>query len=1148
MLRKRNQEDADGEQERDDSGDREHEKRARLVLGDSGADDEAEEAARPDGLLGGSIRRGADKGLLFGKLNFRHTGSDYSYICIILHAMGKYTPLNVHSHYSLLNALPKIPDLVAKAKQSGCAALALTDNGNLYAAIEFYKECKKEGLRPIIGMHAYLAFRGIGDKQAGVDNRRHRLLLLAQNEMGYRNLIELTTRAHLDGFYYRPRIDRDLLQRHGEGLIAIVPAFNSDIRHLLELKDDAALAARLAWYRSVFGKDRFFLEVSRHPELPGHDEAMNELMLFAKKNGVPLVASQEAYYLNPEDKKARETLLLVNTQGEGGERRTDESDLSFHSPEEMAKRFADLPEALLNNERIADACTLTLPLGKWVFPRYETKSGRTHDDELREMVSAGMKMRGVAETPTLRARIEYELTIIKNKGYAPYFLVVGDLMRYAHAHGILTTIRGSVAGSLVTFLAGITNVDPILYKLPFERFLNPERPSAPDIDMDFADNRRDEMIEYAKQKYGEDRVAQIGTFGTMMARGAVRDVARALGFPYAVGDRIAKLIPFGSQGFPMSIARALEITPELAKLVREDADSKAVLAMAQKIEGCARHISVHAAGVVIAPTPLTDYTPLQRDPKGGKLITQYDMYALTDEYGGVGLLKFDFLGIKNLAILADAVALVKKLEGIEIDIENVKVDDRKTFEMLSQGITGGLFQLNGGGVTRYLKELKPTSVHDLNAMVALYRPGPMESIPQYIERKHKPALVQYLDPRLEEILKDSYGVITYQDDVMLIAIKLAGFTWPEADKLRKAMGKKIPAEMEAQREKLLTGFVKNGLTKEKAERLWGLIEPFAAYGFNKAHAASYGKVAYQTAYMKANFPAIYMSAVLTADSGDVEKIGETVHECKRMGIPVLPPSINESFSGFTVVKKAGEADRIRFGLTTIKNFGEGIADAIIAERERGGAFASLANFLERIKDKNLNKKSLEALVKAGALDELGERGEMLANIEKLLDYNKENARAPDSQHSLFGLMADQASVPRLHLTAAPPATTEAKLAWEKELLGLYISGHPLDKFRGLLEKREQTIARMKEEFGEGMTVVVGGIIEELKPIMTKKNEMMAFLRLADLTASIEIVVFPKVYEEFKKMLAAESCIAVKGRYSTRNGTPSIIAEKAKELK
>ncbi len=1105
--------------------------------------------------------------------------------------MPEFTPLNVHSHYSLLNALPKIPDLVLLAKKRGYRALALTDNGNLYGALEFYKECKKAGIKPIIGLHAYLAIRGRLDKQTGVDNRRHRIILLAKNEAGYRNLIKLSSRSHIEGFYYKPRIDRDLLTEHAEGLIAVAPAFDSDIRSLLAMRDEEALASRLSFYKELFGEDGFYLEVSRHPEINGHDAAMDALAELGKRRGVPLIASQETYYLLPEEKRARETLLLVNSQSEPREREADNADFSFPTPEAMQTLWKDFPEAVSNTARVAEACDLSLTLGEWVFPNYKTANGESHDEELRRMVLGGIRRRGMADTPELTSRVEYELGVIKGKGYAPYFLVVADLLRFAHERGILTTIRGSVAGSLVTYLAGITNVNPFEYKLPFERFLNPERPTPPDIDMDFADDRRDEMIDYAKQKYGETHVAQIGTFGTMMARGSVRDVARALGFEYGAGDRIAKLIPFGSQGFPMSIDTALEIVPELSSLYQSDETSKTIIDMAKKIEGCARHISVHAAGVVISPTPLTDFVPLQLDPKGGKLITQYDMHAVED----AGLLKFDFLGIKNLSILADAVALVKKIEGRDIDIENAPLDDAKTFEMLARGETGGLFQLGGGGMTRYLKELRPSSIHDINAMVALYRPGPMENIPQYIERKHNPALVQYLDPRLRDILTDSYGVVTYQDDVLLIAIRLAGYSWLEADKLRKAMGKKIPAEMKAQREKLIAGFIKGGLSKEKAEKLWGLIEPFAAYGFNKAHGASYGKVAYQTAYMKANFPAIYMSAVLTADSGDVEKIGEIIAECTRMRIHVLPQSINESYSSFTVVKAENSEsqasnsgstplrvrlrltrspipslsrdkqipdsniqtqdqennesplDRIRFGLMTIKNFGEGISHAIIRERKERGKFKSLADLLERVNDRNLNKKSLEALIKAGALDELGERGEMLVNIELLLLHNKEGARQPANQDSLFGSLGGVA-LPSLRLEKTPPATKEEKLAWEKELLGLYISGHPLDKFRETLQKREFTIKRVKEEFKEGMTVVVGGIVEEHKPIITKKNDLMAFLRVADLSSSIEVVVFPSVYEESKKFLAPESCVAIKGRYSTRNGVPSLIAEKIKELK
>jgi DNA polymerase-3 subunit alpha len=675
--------------------------------------------------------------------------------------------------------------------------------------------------------------------------------------------------------------------------------------------------------------------------------------------------------------------------------------------------------------------------------------------------------------------------------------------------------------------------------------------------MDYADDRRDEMIAYAKKKYGVENVAQISTFGTMAARGSVRDVARALGYPVSIGDRLAKLIPMGSQGFPMTIEHALEITPELKKLYDEDRDTRRIMDLAKKIEGCARQISIHAAGVVIAPTPLTDYTPLQYDPKGeNKIITQYDMYSITDEYGGIGLLKFDFLGIKNLAILASAVNLAKKIEGVEVDIENVPIADKKTFEMLARGETEGLFQLNGSGMTKHLKDLKPSTIHDINAMVALYRPGPMESIPQYIERKHDPSKVQFLDPRLKDILDRSYGVLTYQDDVMMIAIKLGGYTWPEADKLRKAMGKKIPKEMEEQKEKLMAGLVKNGMALKKAKELWALIEPFAAYGFNKAHAASYGRVAYQTAYMKANFPAIYMSAVLTADSGEVEKIGEIITECKRMKIPVLPPSVNESFEGFTVIKgepnAAGEmqGDRIRFGLSSIKNFGEGISKVIIDERKSGGKFKSLSDFLGRIKDKNLNKKSLEALIKTGALDEFADRTAMYGNMERLLAFNKDKIKSGGNQDSLWGGMSG-ASAEELRLDTVAPVTQAEKLLWEKELLGLYISGHPLDKYKSILEKRPLDIAKIKIRSAENIAAgkalpqdmfVLGGIIEEVRAVTTKKNDSMCFIRLADMSGTIEAVVFPRTYNQFKSIIVPEKCVALKAKLSERNGEVSLVAE------
>lgn len=1053
--------------------------------------------------------------------------------------MSDFTHLHVHSHYSLLNALPKIPDLVKYAKKCDMKALALTDNGNLYGAIEFYKACKKNDIKPIIGVDAFVAVRGRADKQSGVDNRRFKLILLAKNDIGYKNLIKLVTEANLEGFYYRPRIDMELIKKYHEGLIAILPAMQSEVSISIRNGDEESALAALLKYKEIFGVD-LYSEITIHPEMENHLEVIEKVIKFSDENSVKIVAGHEISYLQPTEKKARDTLMSIQTNADFGERifETEDSDYSFPKPTDINKKFKGLERAIHATSEIVDKCNLELELGKWVFPNIIVESGRSYNDELRHVVYEGLKRRRVEATDEVKTRIEYELGIIYTKGYAPYFLVVGDLLKFAHEKGILTTIRGSVAGSMVTYLAGITNVNPLEYKLPFERFLNPERPSAPDIDMDYADNRRDEMIEYARQKYGHDKVAQIGTFGTMMARGAVRDVARALGFQYSVGDTIAKLVPMGSQGFPMTLKRALEIVPELKTLYRTDANTKTVIEMAMKIEGCARHISVHAAGVVISPTPLTDFVPLQFDTKGeNKIITQYDMHAVED----AGLLKFDFLGIRNLAILADSVRLTKEIHNISVDIENVPISDEKTFALLAKGETGGLFQLNGTGMTNYLKQLKPSSIFDINAMVALYRPGPMESIPQYIERKHNPRLVTYLDPRMKDILSQSYGVITYQDDVLLIAINLAGYSWLEADMLRKAMGKKIPAVMEAEKGKLLAGLMKNGMTKEKADQLWLLIEPFAAYGFNKSHAASYGRVAYQTAYMKANFPAVYMASVLTAESGDVEKVGEIIAECKRMEIEVLPPDINESLDTFTPIIRPGNKSAIRFGLTSIKNFGQGIAQAIIAERQKG-KFLTLADFLERVRDRNLNKKSLESLIKCGALDQFGTRGEMLANLESLLEYNKQSRGASENQSSLFGLMTDTSSLPTLRLEKMPDIDKESKLSMEKELLGLYVSGHPLDRIRSKIEKHDITIQKVVSEFKEGTSVVIPGIIEEIKDLLTKKGEKMMFLKIADYSASMEVVVFPRVCEEYKRVLIENGVVAVKGKVSFRNGSFSLLAD------
>ena len=1055
--------------------------------------------------------------------------------------------LHTHSHYSLLDGLSKVDEMVKLAKSYGMNSIGLTDHGNMYGAIEFYKKCRSADIKPIIGVEAYITPGSRHDKRPGIDTTRYHLTLLAKNAQGYKNLVRLVTISQLEGYYYKPRMDKEVLRKYSEGIICLSGCFGSEFSHALR-NHDVEEAERVAReHQEIFGKENYFLEIMHHPGVGnGIEEVRKGIIALGKKLGIPLVATQDSHYLHHEDQRAHETLLAIQTNGDLNDENRfsmESDDFSFINTETALEYFKDTPEAVWNTQKVADMCDIKLELGSWVFPDLKIPDKTTYDSELRRLAYEGIDFHGLPKSDkSIIERLEYELGVITKKGYAPYFLVVADLLRFSRENNILTNIRGSVAGSITTYLLNITSVNPLEYNLPFERFLNPERPSAPDIDMDFADNRRDEVISYAREKYGSDHVAQIGTFGTMMARGAVRDVARALGHPYIIGDKISRLIPEGSQGFPMTIDTAIKMTPELKDLYQNDPTTTEIIDLAKRLEGCVRHISVHAAGVVIAPAPLYEFTPTQLDPKGGKIITQYDMHAVED----AGLLKFDFLGIRNLSILGDAVRLAKERHGIVVDIDHMKVDDKKTFEMLARGETMGLFQLNGAGMTRYLKELRPSTIHDINAMVALYRPGPLESIPEYIRRKHNPALISYLDPRLKDILAMSHGVITYQDDVMMIAIGLAGYTWLEADKLRKAMGKKIPAEMQAQKEKLLKGFIDGGLSQKKADELWALIEPFAAYGFNKAHAASYGRLAYQTAYMKANFPAEYMTAILTAESGDTEKIAEIISESKRMGLPILPPDVNASFGGFTIVDRDTHQE-IRFGLYTIKNLGTDISNAIIEERVANGPFVSLADFLERIRHKNLNKKSYEALVKSGAMDGLGERGIMLANTEEALAYNRSQGKEMSGQISLFGGMADQSSVPALRLKPAAPAEKRDSLAWEKELLGLYVSGHPLDDHREKLAAIGTTIESVKT-MHDGMVVVVGGIVENVHGILTKKGDKMAFVKLTDATGTLEVVLFPEVLESNKTLFeTTDRCIKVRGKISERNGEKSLIVDKVKEL-
>ena len=1106
----------------------------------------------------------------------------------------EFAHLHTHSHYSLLEALPQISDLVAAAAKDRQRALALTDNGNMYAAIEFYKTCKENAVKPIIGVDFFVAPRTRHDKEHRVDDSPSRLVLLAKNFEGYSNLMQLVTKSHLDGFFYRPRIDKELIEMHSGGLLAILPSHGGEQAYSLRHVQKDRARRVVSYFRDIY-KDDCYIEITSHAEIEGHDEIMRAQVELAKDIGIPTVAAQDIYYMSREDALACDLVNKIRTGGvlnRGGEEYVMK-DFSFRTQATMEDLFKEFPEALGNVEQVAEKCNLTIPLGKWVFPDFQIPEGSSHDEELRKLSYQGIPARGFSETPEIIKRIDYELSIIAQKGYSSYFLVMADLLREARKRGIFTNTRGSAAGSLVSYLCGITTVDPIAFNMPFERFLNPARPSPPDIDLDLADNRRDELLDYIREKYGDTHVAQIGTFGTMMARAAVRDVARALGHPYGVGDRIAKMIPFGKQGFPVYIDSSLKNVPELAAAYEKDAEAREVLDLARKIEGNARHVGVHAAGVFITPQPITEYVPIQLDPKGGKIITQYDMYAAGED--GLGLLKFDLLGLTNLSVLADSVDRVRARLNKEVDLEKIPLDDKRVYEMLSRGETLGVFQFSGSGMTNYLSDLKPTAIHDLNAMVALYRPGPMAFIPLYIERKHNPKLVKYLDPRLETILKDSYGILIYQDDLLLIASELAGYSMGEADKFRRAVGKKIPAEMAAQKERFVKGCIERGMKKETAQKLWEQIETFAAYGFNKAHAASYGNLAYKTAYMKANFPVDYMAAVLTADAGDVEKISEVVAECKRMGIKILPPSINESFGTFTVVdnrteSRSGAPDArrgesgergvsmntasemrgtrneadgismrdyaIRFGLYSIKNFGSGVADSIIAARESGGPstgadhgsvgpFSDIGNFLSRIPDKNLNKKSLEALIKSGALDDIAERGSLLEQLDTLLEFHREHTNVSKDQASLFG-----ASLPinsKFHLGPGSPAKMEERLLWEKELLGLYVSGHPLDKYKEKLAKQKLPIREAREKFARGVETVIAGMLENIRPILTKTGERMLFGRIADYSGGVEIVAFPRVLKENDSLFQNGSCLAAKGKFTNRNGEASFIIERVKAL-
>ena len=820
-------------------------------------------------------------------------------------------------------------------------------------------------------------------------------------------------------------------------------------------------------------------------------------------------------------------------------------DFYIKSPEEMAEQFADYPDALENTQKIADKCQLEIELGKWYFPKFKLPPNKTAEETLHDLVFQRAKKHYGKLTPEVKERLNYELNVINPKGYAAYFLIMYDFICWTEKHNTPTNTRGSAGGCLVAFVLGITSVDPLIYQLPFERFLNKDRPSPPDIDLDVADDKRQSMLYHIIEQYGQDAVAQICTFGRMMAKGAIRDTARVLGYEYAVGDRISKIIPLGSQGFPMSIDKAPNTTPELKQMYDTDADAKKIIDTAKQIEGCARHISVHACAIVISPTTITDFSPVQTETGGDKPITQYEMHACED----VGLIKYDILGIRNLSFLGQSVLNVKKNRGLDIDIRKIPLDNQKTFDMLSSGNTMGVFQLAGEGMTKWIKELKPNRVEDLMAMVALYRPGPMAIIPEYIARKNDPSKVSYFDPKMEKFLQSSYGLLVYQDDCLYTAIELAGYNWVEVDKFRKAIGKKIPEEMAAQKEKFISGCIANGYTKTKAEEIFKLIEPFTSYGFNKAHAASYGMLAYRTAYMKANFPAEYMCALLTAESGDTETITDGVNECRHLGIIVNPPDINKSDSGFEMEKnpESLEGTAIRFGLSAIKNVGNAAIDNILAERNKNGPFLSVSDFCIRVDSQKVNKRVLESLIKVGALDQFGERNAILASLDKIRsDCEKLNSKKNSGQFSLFDSpheSGDKISAPPDQFLNVEPMSESQRLIMEKELIGVFVTENPINKIlQPFLDLDLPKIEEISQKPNDSPIKTVA-VIKKFKTILTKKNNAkMAFVTLEDETGSIEAVIFPKIYDKVSDLLEENKAVYIEGKINIRDDNPSILVD------
>lgn len=1057
-----------------------------------------------------------------------------------------FVHLHVHSHYSLLDGLTKIKEMVKFAKEQGSPALAITDHGTMYGVIEFYQACKKEGIKPIIGVELYLA-PDLRKKENSDDRSNRHILLLAKNKTGYKNLIKLVTIAHLEGFYYKPRVDWETLGKHADGLIACSACLGGEIPHLLEAGQEEKAKKRIVEYNQLFGQGNFYLEVQDHPNLEGQPELNKKLVQLSRELNVPLVLTNDVHYLKKTDDEAQDILLCLQNKkklDDPGRMSMIGTDFSMRPNEEMLSAFPEAPEAATNTLKIAEMCDLEIELGLTQLPYFPVPEGYDEFSYLEHLSKEGLKKRYDKTyeeiDPLRKERLDYELSIIKKMGWPSYFLIVSDFINWAKDNKVVVGPgRGSAAGSFVCYLIGITNLDPLEYDLLFERFLNPERISMPDIDTDFADTRRDEVLRYVESKYGKDHVAQIITFGTIAARASMRDVGRVLDVPYDFCDKLAKAIPMFTD-----LSEALENVQEFKDLYEKEPQAKKIIDYALRLEGVSRHSSVHACGVIITRDPLTEYMPVQYASSSDMtIVSQYSLHPVDD----LGLLKMDFLGLKNLTIIESALKIIKRTRGQDIDIGKIPLNDKLAYKLFQDGETTGVFQFESSGMKRYLKELKPTVFEDIIAMVALYRPGPMEWIPDYIAGKHGRKKVEYLHPKLQPILDKTYGVAIYQEQVMQIARSLAGFTMGGADVLRKAMGKKIAELLAQQKEKFIEGCVKNGISKELGEKVFSFIEPFAGYGFNRSHAACYAMVGYQTAYLKAHYPAEFMAALLTSDQQDIERIAIEIDECRHMGIKVLPPDINESFASFTVVlgEKEGE-EFIRFGLNAIKNVGEHIIEVIIEERKNKGKYKDVFDLLERIVDRDMNKKSLEALIKCGALDQFGDRSLFLGNLEALLDFNKEVSRSRDNkQISLFGALGNTLP-PRIKLAQVQAVDRQERLSWEKELLGLYITEHPFSDYRRFLGDYITPFTRLRERINDE-AVRVAGVISTIKKIITKSNKPMLFVKIEDAVASTELLVFPTVLEKTPNLWIEGKAIICQGKVSDKDQEVKVLVDKAAEL-